>query len=283
MTKMNGKLIWIAVALFLGIAANAYAVLDTDKDWLPEKEGWMPDVSLSTAFMTKYIWRGWNLGDEPVMQLDGSVSKWGLTFDWWANYTLNSDKEKDNGRYLEFTEIDYTVDYTFNVGEMSEKMDFDIPDLLKPLTPSVGYIYYTFPNVDWDDKFFDTHEVYFGVSYDIMLQPFFTWYWDVGRGKGNPDGGGDGSYFLFGISHTFEFDRSGISATAAMTTGYNDEQWTDKSGWADMVFSAEVSVPFLNHFTVTPSVAYSLILDHDTYNDASESEFYGGITISFDY
>ena len=273
----------IIITALVFTCGSAYAVFDTDEGWLPEKGDDMPEVSLSTAFMTKYIWRGWNLGDEPVMQTDASISWRGLTFDFWTNYSLNSDKEKDDGRYQEFTEADYTFDYTFNFGEMSEKLGMDSPDLLDPLSVSGGYIYYTFPNVDWKDKFFDTHEVYLGCSYDVLLQPTFTWYWDVGRGKGDSDGGGDGSYFLFGISHTFEFAESGIAATLGMTTGYIDQQWTSERGWADMVFSGDVSIPFLNYFTVTPSVAYSLILDKDTYKDGAESEFYGGVKIGFDF
>ncbi len=268
------------ILFFCGMRAHADGFND---EWLGEKPEWLPDVSFSTALMTKYIWRGWNLGDEPVMQFDASVSKWGFTFDFWANYSLNDEKSRDAARYREFTEIDYTIDYTFNIGEMSETFDVDSPDFLDPLNISAGYTCYTFPNLDWDSKFFDTHEIYISVSYDMFLQPFFTWYWDVGSGKGNSDGGGDGSYFLFGIGHTFDFGESGISAALAMTTGIIDEQWTDKTGWGDMVFSGEVNIPFFHYFTVTPSVSYSLILDRSTYNDASRNEFYGGIKVSFDY
>ena len=272
-----------AMAVFLISPVVAFGLLDVEGGWLPEKPENAPTISLSESFMTKYIWRGWNLGDEPVMQTDASISWYGFTFDWWANYSLNNDKTKDGGRYQEFTEIDYSIDYTFNIGEMSETLGFDSPDFLDPLSISGGYIYYTFPNVDWKSKAFDTQEVYLGCSYDILLQPTFTWYWDVDHGKGNADGGGDGSYFLFGISHTFDFDPTGISATLGMTTGIIDQQWTNKRGMADMVFSGEVAIPLLNYFTVTPSMYYSLILDRDTYNDAADNEFYGGITVSFEY
>lgn len=279
----KNMLLLIVTAILLVWTAKAHAVMDTEKGWLPEKPEWMPDITHSHSFMTKYIWRGWNLGDEPVWQMDTAISKWGFTFDIWTNYTLNSDKTKDSGRYQEFTEVDYSVDYTFNVGEMSELLDFDSPDVLDPLSISGGYIYYTFPNIDRKDKFFDSHEIYLGAFYDCFLQPFFTWYWDVGVGKGNTDGGGDGSYLLFGLGHTFDFGDSGISATLNWTTGVIDEQWTNKTGWADMVFSGEVSIPIFNYFTITPSLAYSLILDRSTYNDAAENEFYGGVTVTFEY
>ena len=208
------------------------------------------------------------------MQTDFSVSKWGLTFDFWTNYTLNNDKSVDSGRYQEYTEIDYTIDYSFNFGELSESMEMDIPEIMEALSMSFGYTYYTFPNTDWNSEAFDSHEVYAGVSYDCLLQPFFTWYWDVDDG--------DGSYYIAGISHTLEFD-GGITADVGMTTAYNDEQWTPESGWSDMNFSGSVTIPFMNYFYVTPSVSYSLILDRDTYEDAQENEFYGGIAVGFSY
>jgi hypothetical protein len=287
MLKISGRpfFVMIAVSMIVSLLfpTSVFGLFDAEGGWLPEKPENAPTVSVAQSFMTKYIWRGWNLGDEPVMQTGASISWHGLTFDFWSNYSLNNDKTKDSGRYKEFTEIDYSIDYTFNMGEMSDKFGFDSPEFLAPLSISGGYIYYTFPNVDWNDKYFDTQEVYLGLSYDTFLQPTFTWYWDVDHGKGNADGGGNGSYFLFGISHTFDFEPTGISATIGMTTGIIDEQWTDKTGMADMVFSGEVNIPLFNYFTVTPSMYYSLILDRDTYNDAADNEFYGGITVSFEY
>lgn len=287
MNKKMMKRICLLIGIFIiaGMVSSSvsYAIFDVEGGWLPEKSEKLPEVSISQAFLTKYIWRGWNLGDEPVMQDDFSLSWYGLTLDLWTNYTLNNDKEKDSGRYQEFTEIDYTISYEFNVGEAAEFFSVDVPEIVEPIGISGGYIYYTFPNVDWSDKFFDSHEVFLGASYDTFLSPSFTWYWDVGRGKGNADGGGNGSYFEFGISHTFDLGDSGASLTAGMTTGIINEQWTDKTGMGDMVFSLGLDVPLLNYFTVTPNLAYSVILDRDTYNDAADNEFYGGITITFGY
>ncbi len=274
------KFLTIVMFIFC-ITTNSFA-MDLNKKWLSEKAENMPTISLSDSFLTKYIWRGWNLGDEPVMETDASIFWHGVTLDIWSNYSFNNDKTKDGGRYQEFTEMDYTIDYTLNMGDFGDMIGAEMPEIVKPLSLSTGYIYYTFPNVDWKSKYFDSHEVYFGASYSSLLQPSFTWYWDVASGKGNADGGGDGSYFLFGISHTFEFE-GGISVDLGVTAGYNDEQWTNKSGWSDMVFSGGVNIPVFGYFTVTPNVRYSLILDRDTFNDAAENEFYGGLKIGFEY
>jgi len=276
--KMVRGLIKI-LAIFLLLVScfgtvKAHAVLDSEKDWLPEKPEWAPDFFVDTSFLTKYIWRGWNLGDEPVIQNDYKVSKMGLSFDIWTNYSTNTDKEKDSGRYQEYTEIDYTVDYSFNVGEMKEKIGAPEMAVIDPIGVSIGYIYYTFPNVDWGSKEFDTHELYAGISYDCLLKPSFKWYLDVDEGRG--------SYLLTSFGHTFNFD-GGITADLGIGFGYNYEQWTPKKGWSDMPVYGSVSIPVLNHFVISPTVAYSVILDRDTFEDTQGNEFYGGVKITFKY
>ncbi|MBF0216792.1 MAG: hypothetical protein HQL30_07355 [Candidatus Omnitrophica bacterium] len=251
---------------------------------VPEgKPEYMPDFSASSAFVTKYIWRGQNLGNEPVMQSDISMALKGFTVGWWSNYSMNNDKTRDAGRYQEFTESDLYLDYTVSVGTMSETFNVDSPDVLDKLSFSAGYTYYTFPNLNWDLETFDTHEPYLGVSYDILLKPFFKWYWDVDSGKGIAGDSGRGSYYLAGIGHTFEFGESGISADLGLTAAYNDEQWTDKSGWSDLNLSGGVNITCFKYFTIRPLVSYSMILDRDTYNDLQDNEIYGGIKIGVKY
>lgn len=265
--------------IFMPVKAGGIGIND---EWLGKKPRWAPDISLSTTFSTKYIWRGWNLGDQPVMQFDSSLSKWGLTLDVWGNYSCNNNKDRDDGRYQEITELDYTVDYTFNVGKMKEMYNMEKNELVDKLSFSFGYIYYTFPNVDWGNKYFSSQEIYTGVLYDCFLKPFFKWYWDISHGKGADGSGGDGSYFIAGVGHTFDFG-AGITTDLGITGAYNDEQWTNKSGFADMVFSGAVNIPVLRYFIISPRIAYSLLLDRNTYNDTEENEFYGGVTAKFVY
>jgi hypothetical protein len=271
--KTGVRVLTIFVFILLADSSVSFAVYD-DVDWLPETEDWLPETGGNVAFMTKYVWRGWLLDEEPVMQFDTYMSKWGFTLDVWGNYSLNNDKAKNFGRYEELTELDYTISYNFTIGDMGEKLGVDTPGLLDPFGISAGYIFYTFPNLDFNEKGSYTHEAFLACSYDAFLQPFFKWYWDVEAARG--------SYLQFGGGHTFEFD-GGISASLGLAFAYNYEQWTDESGWSDMLLSADVSMPILKYFTVTPSVAYSVILDRDTFNDTQENEFYGGITFAFDY
>ena len=246
-------------------------------DWLGEKPQWVPEITGSLDFVSKYIWRGSNLVDAPCLQSDLSISRDGFTFDWWTNYSMSNDKGK--GSYQEYTEVDYTFDYTFNWGEAAEFFEMDLPDYLGPLTTSFGWIYYTFPHLNWKNlDEYDTHELYIAASYDGFLQPSFTWYWDIDNGHG--------SYFLFAIGHTFDLGNE-ISADMGMSVGAVANKMVTMGcsgpGFADMNFSGSVNIPVFNYFTITPSFAYSLILDHSTYDDSASNEFYGGIKIGFEY
>lgn len=269
------KVIGLLLAM-LGLAGVSPAMaIGPDSEWLGKKPEWAPTVTAATSFMTKYIWRGQNLGDDPVIQPEAAISKWGLTASFWGNYNTRVKKSDDQViSTQEFTEIDYTIDYTFNVGDMSKKLDLGDAGLLKPLSLSTGYTYYTFPNQNWHSKKFDSDEIYLGAVYACFLNPSFKWYYDFEQGGG--------SYLQWGVSHVFDLGN-GITADTAITAAYNVHQWTNKTGWSDMNFSGGVNIPVFRYFTVRPNLAYSLILDRRTYNDAQKNEFYGGVKVGFAY
>ncbi len=207
--------------------------------------------------------------DDPVLQPKASLSKYGLTLSWWGNFSTASDQDM-------WTEHDYTVDYTLNIGEARKffKMDEENLEFLNPLGFSFGNIFYIFP--EESGKNFHSEEFYFGLSYDCFLQPFVTWYVDYARGAG--------SYIEFGISESVDLSN-GINAGAGITFGYNAGQWGYGYKFAPMLFSGEVNIPVLKYFTITPNINYSLALDRWRKDDglAYGSEFYGGVKVSVDF
>ena len=90
--------------------------------------------------------------DGPVLQPEGSLSYQGFSGIIWANY------DADEGD--EWTELDYTLDYSTSLGRLSSD--------LKALNVSVGYTYCTFPNLDEGDE---SHEVYLAAGLDVPLSP----------------------------------------------------------------------------------------------------------------
>lgn len=274
MKNILGITVLLPILLVLLSGALAYGS-DLNGEWLGEKPEWAPDVSGGTAFMTKYVWRGQLLVDDPCIQPEAAISKWGLTASFWGNY--NTRVKKGDGSTIstqEWTELDFTGDYTFNLGEMAEKFGGEAPEALKPFGFSAGYTYYLFPNLDWKSKQVDSHEFYLGCSYDTLLSPWFKWYQDFKSGTG--------AYLQAGIGHTFEFG-GGITADVGMSAAYNYHQWTPKAGWSDMNFNGGVNIPVFHYFIVRPVLAYSLILDRSTYEDKYGNEFYCGGKVSFAY
>ena len=217
-------LVFIVAFMIIMEGSQFVACADT------EKPQWAPDISGGLNFETKYIWRGQNMVDGPVLQPEAALSKYGLTLSYWGNVEMD-------GSVSRWTEHDYTIDYTTYIGKL-----LGAPTLEK-LEVSIGNIFYIFPLNS--GKEFHSEEFYFGFSYDCLLQPWFKWYVDYARGAG--------SYLQFGIGHTFNMP-GGISAKLGTTLAYNAGQWGYGYKLAPMLFSGEVSIPVFKYFSVTPNI-----------------------------
>ncbi|MCQ9207080.1 MAG: hypothetical protein NG740_04285 [Omnitrophica bacterium] len=252
----------VVLAVFVSIFSGTFAP-DSLADG-GERPEWMPEITADVMFETKYIWRGQNLGNDPVIQIGTGASLVGLSFAMWGNY--------DTGPLDRFTEWDYLFDYTFNVGEATEWFGMGDKNsaILDLLSASVGYTYYTFPNLPDDKKGTnESHEPYASLSYDVLFQPFLTVYMDVDTGGG--------TYWEYGVSHAFELSED-IEAGLGITGGYNAGQWGFDWSFSNLLFSGEVGIPIFEYFTISPNVNYSLPLD-----DQYDAEFYGGVNINATY
>jgi hypothetical protein len=217
------------------------------------------DFELTADFAGKYVWRGQNLSDDPVFQSGIAASRGGLTAGVWGNLELTGI----NANSGEFTEVDYSIDYTRTFPGI-DGAEY-----------SIGAIYYDFPGTGVKD----TTEVYWGLGLDMPLAPSVTAYHDVDEAEG--------TYFAFGVSH-------GAGSIAELWAGmpvglelaanlgyasgsYNKYYWgTDQAKINDLVLSASFPVSF-GGWTVSPALYYVTLLsgdirDADTYG--SESDFF---------
>ncbi len=211
------------------------------------------------AFNTKYVWRGIAVNPEMVWQPDVWASYAGFTASVWGNFDL-TDAIGTSG---EFSELDYTLDYSGGFSGVSY---------------SLGFIYYHFPNA----SAFDTSEIYLGIGLDVPLSPSVTIYKDIDLVEG--------MYIVLSISHDWEiknFYGSTLSfgASAAYSSanhslfyyGANDEVL------ADAMISLALEVPLSDRISITPAVNVNFWLDSDL-NDLGINEedmtFWGGITLS---
>ncbi|MEJ2110409.1 MAG: hypothetical protein P8Z37_10935 [Acidobacteriota bacterium] len=212
-------------------------------------------AEITLDYNSKYIWRGIQVNDESVFQPGVSGSAYGFTGSIWANIDMTDYA----GTQGEFSEIDYALDYSGALGD-------------SVVGYSVGVIHYLFPTVGATDA--STTEIYGGLSFDVPLSPFITWYGDVNAI--------DGSYVQMGVGHSLEMEMApdysvGLDLGASFafgSSGYNNGYFgVNESKWND--FTLGVGVPFnLKHVTITPALNVATFLD-DTIA-AAHTEGYGG-------
>ncbi|MEA3333962.1 MAG: TorF family putative porin, partial [Pseudomonadota bacterium] len=233
-------------------------------------------VDAEALVISKYVWRGIEVNKDPVLQPSLTVAYGGFSFNLWGNMDL-TDFGKDECVYTsdcesragQFTEVDLTLDYS---------RSFD------KLTLGAGIISYQFPN--WDDSE-DTHELYFALAYDCLLQPALTIYYDFDEVNG--------FYTNFSISHSFTVnDKIGIEMSSSV--GYGDLDYNkayfgiDDDALVDV--NAGIAVPFqvTEKITITPMLTLTSIIDSDLRDSVEnnsccddETNIYGGIAIGFSF
>ena len=219
------------------------------------------DVSFEVTadFYGKYIWRGQNFTNGTVFQPGVSASSGGFTLSAWGNYEL----VRVNNNRDEFTEVDLTLDYSF-----------DCPRV-EGLAYSVGVIYYDFPEVASPAAApltENTTELYVGGSFDCLLNPSATLYYDVDAVEG--------SYLSLGIGHSIEnvvevIEGSPVSVDCSASLGwgdssYNDWYWNANAPGIgaelnDLVLSLALPLEYAG-ISISPSVTYIQIVGSDIEN-----------------
>lgn len=210
------------------------------------------------GFFSKYVSRGVTWTDGPVFQPDLWASYKGFTLSVWGSMDLTGK----NGLEGDISELDYTLDYSNNIG---------------PLEYSAGAIYYTFPNTG--DA--DTAEVYAGLSYDILLSPKLVVYYDFWQA--------DGFYGVMSISHSFEMPelikgiKSSVDLSAQAGLGsrnYNEFYSGDShTAFTDYLLTVAVPVSLTDNISIKPTVSYSSVLDKTIRTKSSHNDnvIFGGV------
>lgn len=201
-------------------------------------------VTLDSTFNSKYVWRGINVVNDPVWQPSATFAWQGLSLNVWGSM----DMTNVNNNQHNFTEVDYTLDYSHKVGKA---------------TFSVGTIRYVFPHTGFPT----TQEVYTGVALDAPLSPTFKVYKDVDES--------DGIYANFALSHTIPnlirfSDKVSMSLALSAAVGWGDQKnnkfyyaGTNSSGLADLTVSVGFPIAIGDHLTIKPALNCSRLLDSD--------------------
>ena len=116
--------------------------------------------TFSTAFASRYVWRGQTLSQGFVAQPTVGMTLGGFSANLWSNVDLDNDEEDDDG--IVMNETDLTLNYTMPVG---------------PVSLTGGFIHYDFDGAD-------TQEIYLTAALATLLNPTLSLYYDIDEGEG---------------------------------------------------------------------------------------------------
>lgn len=218
------------------------------------------EVTFSNSFVSKYIWRGYDiLNDDPAYQpsLDFSFGDSGFSANIWGSFALKSGAE-------DLDELDYSLTYG---RALSDGLD-----------GALGYVYYDYPNVSSSG---DINEFWASLSFTgVFLAPTLSSYYDFPQEGGGPE---NGWYHSLSLGYDLAvpgFEEQVISLGAGLW--YNDGASGAESGISHGTF--DVSTEFTwRLFTITPSLHYQITAGNvdDTINE--EDEFWGGLDFSLSF
>jgi uncharacterized protein (TIGR02001 family) len=242
--------------LITGITAAALILAAGLPAAMAEEEA--PSADASIGFYSKYVWRGFELSnDSMVIQPSLTTSYKGFSANLWANL----DTDLDGTDSHKWNETDFTLSYD----GAYDKLGY-----------GVGWIYYALDGVD------DTQEFYGTVSYDVLLSPSLTIYYDTDSFAG-------AWYVDLSIGHSIAINEN-LSLDLGLSLSYLDDNDSYNALHNGLV-SASMSFPVGEYISITPELYYSFPLSGDaedyiadaSFSGTDDSFVYGGVSASFSF
>jgi hypothetical protein len=225
-------------------------------------------ISGSTAVYSKYLWRGFRLDDDYVLQPSININAFGgWNLNVWGNYDLNNSADSVNS-----TEVDTTLTYTHKLKDL-KIAGFE----LQPISVTVGHVYYDFPGTNTFSK-----ESILGFGYETFLSPTLTWYHDYSR---ESQGGGDGEYLVLAMANSIPIVADyGVTLDLGGHVGYNHRLFIRGEG-GDALVTTGLTVPLTKNFKVSPSVNYSIPFGglEEEADGNKDKEFFWGTTLNYTF
>jgi hypothetical protein len=224
--------------------------------------------SASVDVMSNYVWRGQKLSNSWVVQPSVGITYGGFGANLWANYDSDRTEVGSEQEHGEVTETDLTLNYSKSIGKLA-------------LTG--GYIYYAFDGAN------DTQEVYVSASYDTLLKPAMTVYYDYDEG--------DGAFIIASVGHSIAISKMTLNLGASASYDIKNKlMGRDNNNKAVNNFyngevSASLNIPVYKSITLTPKIAYSFALSNDAKeamrnvptDDSRTDILYGGLNVTLSF
>jgi uncharacterized protein (TIGR02001 family) len=185
-------------------------------------------VDLNAAYVSKYIWRGYDSnGTQPAIQPGATfyIGETGLSLGLWGSYNLGDLTNK------ELTEVDYTVTYSSSCCEN--------------WAYSVYYSTYNYPVTPGAN----TGELFLSLTGNALLfKPTLTCSYDNDKGKG--------TYLSLALKNPLP--AGPLTLDTSLTIGYDGGQYGAKAGLSDANLAVSTAIP-VSSLTVTPTLNYTAI------------------------
>ena len=218
-----------------------------------EKKG---EAYADIGLFSHYVWRGQKLSESAVIQPSIGLIYEGIGINFWSNF---DQKTKEHN------ETDFTIDYAFS----SDAFEF-----------GVGYIYYAIDGPGSDE----TGEFFLSTTYDALLTPSATIYYDTDEG--------DGGFLEVSVSHTLNISDSlelnmGALASYNLSNSLMEEDGKAFNGLYNGDLSISLPYSISEDLSVEASMGYSFPLSNQAEKaiqsisfDGDSKLFYGGVTLS---
>jgi hypothetical protein len=188
----------------------------------------------SADVVSKFVWRGISYSKNPVFQPSVTFGYKGASINVWSNMDLGDE----NGKKGIFSEFDYTLDYTYDIDNISF---------------SLGALNYTYP----DNYGVPTTEIYIGAVADVPVNPEVFVYHDVRDVNGTYISIGGGTTLPVAF---FEIELSALLGMADKNHNYFYYK-SDKSSLTDIFIGAGIPLTIAGKLSITPNVSFTSVID----------------------
>jgi uncharacterized protein (TIGR02001 family) len=220
-----------------------------------EAKGYLEDLGITASgtldYASKYMWRGYTIDQDPVVQPGFSLAAKGFTVSYWSNMAIaNRDASTLSN------EVDMTVSYTLPLG---------------PVALTLGHVSYNYTGI-----LSDTKEVFAGLALNnLPVAVAVSAYSDYDAIVGN--------YVSLDLSKDLPV-TSDITATIAGHYGQYFSYGTIDNG-SDYALSMKCGVPLTSVVSLTPSITYAApagdLADEAIGNQ--KSGLWGGFSLGYSF
>jgi hypothetical protein len=220
-----------------------------------------PTISVTTDFLSQYIFRGYALSSDGVVIQPAFVAGYkGFSINVWGNLDTNEAESIPNSTHsASWNETDLTLSYTRTlIGDLSGK---------------VGYIYYGTIHTP------DTMEGFAGLSYAL---PWLTVSVSGYREFYNLPAW----WVELILSRNFKLPWYGMNVDTALSLGYLDKLFEDFADLETGQISAALNIPIGKYLVVSPKIGFAFPLSDAASTDIKvnsvdhqDTHVFGGLCI----